>query len=106
VFIVYGRTLAKYLRIKEQYQKAYHFAKAAVEIPLPNDLLFIHKGVYTWIASDELSISAYWTGRYEGCANLCEALLVNPKLFSEEVHQRISANLDFALEKLDQQKVG
>lgn len=94
--------LAKYLREQERYPLAYIYAQAAYSIPMTTDLLFVSNAVYTWSSADELAIAAYWTGRYQQCVNLCEQLLSNPAV-PNDAHPRIRANLQYALDKHQEQ---
>lgn len=91
--------LARYLRENERYALAYVYAKTAVTIPLPTDILFVASDVYTWQAKDELAVSSYWIGNYEECAMLCDQLLSQPNL-PENARDRIQANMGHALNKL------
>ncbi|MGB3917855.1 MAG: glycosyltransferase [Thiothrix litoralis] len=91
--------LARYLRQKERFAQAYLYALAASDIPMTDDLLFVARNVYEWQAKDELAIAAYWIGRYQQCANLCDQMLSNPNL-PEAARTRIQANLDYAVDKL------
>lgn len=93
--------LARYLRGCNRFALAYLYAQAASNIPMTNDLLFVSGGVYQWQARDELAIAAYWTGRYQQCADLCDQLLSNPAL-PDEQRPRIQANLKYAHDKLHQ----
>ena len=79
------------------------YAKAAINIPLPEDGLFVQKWVYDYAIKDELSISAYWTGRYKESLDLCNELL-DEKLFPEDQLERIVANKKFSLDKINESK--
>jgi glycosyltransferase involved in cell wall biosynthesis len=91
--------LAALLRERGRRVGAYPFAKAASEIPRPDDILFLDEGVYAWRALDELAIAAYWAGRHEESRALCERLLSGSALPAGEA-PRVRKNLEFALEKL------
>jgi glycosyltransferase involved in cell wall biosynthesis len=91
--------LARYLRQRKRFAPAYVYALAASDTPLTDDLLFVARKVYEWQAKDELAIAAYWIGRYQQCADLCDQLLSNPGL-PETDHQRIQANLQYAVAKI------
>ena len=86
--------LARYLRLQRRYTAARDFARIAIAIPFPEDLLFIDEGVYTWRARDELSVSAYWSGDRPLCAKLCRELLDDPRLPDSE-RERVQRNLEF-----------
>jgi len=91
--------IARYYRQTKMYSVAYLFAKMGVTIPYPKDVLFIEKGVYEWGLLDELSLSAYWTGRYKESLELCDKLLANPNLPEHEVN-RVRSNREFAVRRL------
>jgi glycosyltransferase involved in cell wall biosynthesis len=91
--------LARYLRERKHFALAYVYALTAANIPMTDDLLFVSSGVYTWQAKDELAIAAYWIGRYQQCAGLCDHLLSNPNL-PETARQRIQENLQYATDKI------
>ena len=86
--------LARYLRLKQRYASAYVHARAAAEIPLPADLLFLDLSVHRWRARDEQSIAAYYIGRHAESAALCDALLADPALPASE-RERVAANARF-----------
>ncbi len=90
--------LAKYLRAAQRVGEAYPFAKAASELPRPDDVLFVDASVYQWRALDEYATAAFWCGHYE------EAISANSRLLKcapEEEHARIRKNLGICLKKLE-----
>lgn len=91
--------LATCLRNRNRVVAGYPFARAAVEIPRPADRLFIDESVYAWRARDELSVAAYWAGRYEESLKLSQHLLSSAQLPPGE-RERIQKNLGFAKAKL------
>ncbi|WP_435260643.1 tetratricopeptide repeat-containing glycosyltransferase [Streptomyces sp. 1222.5] len=83
----------------ERWPLAYMFAKRAVEIKRPDDLLFVEQGWYDWRALDELAVAAYWMGEYREALDCCDALLSDDKL--PDVHrERVIANSNFSRAKL------
>ena len=52
--------LARYLRERHRFASARVFAATAVEIPRPDDALFLDEDCYSWRCLDELSIADYW----------------------------------------------
>jgi len=72
--------LARYCRLQGKPVMAYLFAKAAVEIPLPKDTLFLDDMVYVCRARDELMMAAHLTGRGEEAGRLARSLLESGKL--------------------------
>lgn len=92
--------LARYYRENGgRYALAYLFAKAAVALHRPPDVLFVDEGTYRWRAQDEYAIACYWTGRYEESRRVCQDLLASG-LLPEEQRQRVTGNLNFSLQKL------
>lgn len=93
-------SLARYYRLSENYGRAFVYAKAARGVPVPNDLLFLEVGSYTWRPLDELAVAAYWVGEYELCLGLCSDLLEDALRVPESERGRIAENGRFAREKL------
>jgi glycosyltransferase involved in cell wall biosynthesis len=91
--------LARYMRERQRYASAKIFAAAALEIPRPDDSLFLDRDYYTWRPLDELSVADYWLGNYQDSALACRKLLDSPTV-PDEHKKRITENLDFALGKL------
>ncbi|HEY2514865.1 MAG TPA: glycosyltransferase [Polyangiaceae bacterium] len=90
--------LAALLREHGRPVAAYPFARAAAEIPRPDDILFVDDSVYAWRAQDEYAVSAYWAGRYK------EGMAVNQRLLSgtalpEKERARVQKNMAFCREK-------
>jgi len=102
--------LARYFRMKEQYGKAYVFARTGVELERPNDSLYVVQDVYDWRMLDELGVAAYWVGDYAAAREACKTILWRVEhgasVPAEDI-ERIQQNLAFSLEKLaekEQQK--
>ncbi len=91
--------LARYCRMQQRYALGREFARLAMAVPIPADLLFVDLGVYQWRARDELAVSSYWCGDYARCAELCRELLAS-ELLPDTEHARVAANLEFALAAL------
>lgn len=92
--------LARLCRVNGQrWPLAYMFARQAVRIPYPSDVLFVEFDWYDWRALDELAVAAYWVGEYEESARCAERLLAGGKLPPGE-RDRVIRNLDFARGKL------
>lgn len=92
--------LARLCRVNgRRWPLAYMFARQAVAIPYPQDILFVEFDWYDWRALDELAVAAYWVGEYEESARCAERLLAGGKLPAGQ-HERVTRNLDFARGKL------
>ena len=91
--------LCGYLRRRQRWPSAWLFAQEAVEIPRPNDRLFLSEDVYQWRAVDEYAIAAYWHGQYGLSAQACRQLLDGNQLPLNQT-SRVRTNLDWAIAKL------
>lgn len=78
---------------------AYLFARQAVRIPRPSDVLFVEPDWYEWRALDELAVSAYWVGECEEAKDCCERLLEGGRL-PHQHRERVAQNLEFAQSRL------
>ena len=86
---------ARFCRNKGIYERGYQFAVQGLTIAYPNDALFIEDWVYEYGLLDELAINAYWTARYAECVDVCDRLLGEGKLPSDQ-RERVLKNKDFA----------
>ncbi len=91
--------LARHYRAAKQYAAAYLFAKRAVAIPRPDDILFLEESAYEWRADDELSVAAYWVGEYRESLDHADRALRSETLPAEQ-RPRIEENRQFAVDKL------
>jgi hypothetical protein len=91
--------LARHYRLQSQYPLAYLFAKRAVAIPRPDDILFLDESAYTYRADDELSIAAYWVGEYAESLAFADRVLSAPELPASD-RPRIQKNRQFAVDTL------
>lgn len=57
--------LARSLRMRNRLTTAYPFARAGIDIPRPNDILFVEEAVYTLRALYELPVAAYYAGLFK-----------------------------------------
>jgi hypothetical protein len=88
---------ARYCRETGKFHQGYLIARHGTTIKEPADGLFLEPWIYRYGMLDELSVAAYWTGRYGECLTACEQLL------ADGIHpdrERIARNLGFAREKL------
>jgi tetratricopeptide (TPR) repeat protein len=92
--------LACYFRNKQNYGSAWTFAKAALDIPRPNDILFLDSSSYEWRARDEYAVASYWIGNYKDCLRACDTLLEPGSGLPAEHRERVENNKRFATEKL------
>lgn len=86
--------LARYHRLRNEFNLGVLYARQASRIPKPADLLFIEASCYHWQALDELSVSAYYAGPEDEGIAATKALLASPDL-PPEVRTRVADNLRF-----------
>ncbi len=91
--------LARHYRVRSQFPVAHLFAKKAVAIPRPDDLLFLQDEAYSWRADDEVSVAAYWIGDYRESLEYTDKVLALTSLPAEH-RARIEKNRQFAVDKL------
>lgn len=94
--------LANYCRTKGDFEAGYRVAKVAKSVPISDDLLFLQKWMYDYGALLELSISAYWTEKYDECRKISLKILANDDL-PDNVRECVKRNLSFANAKLFEQ---
>jgi tetratricopeptide (TPR) repeat protein len=92
-------SLAAACRERGEWAHAEMFARTAMSIPRPDDLLFVDDSTYIWRAADELCVATYWRGKYEESAQLARKLLDDPRLPPDQ-RARVQKNLEFNAEKL------
>ena len=90
---------ARYCREKRRYEEGYRHAKAGLQIRVPKDGLFVEPWIYEWGLLDELSLHAYWVGRYRESLEACQVLLAGNKVPAEH-RSRIVANASYATQDL------
>jgi glycosyltransferase involved in cell wall biosynthesis len=88
---------------KKDFEAGYRLGKIGMTIPTSRDNLFVAAWIHEWGIPLELSVCAYWTGRYQECQELCLALLKKELL--PEVKECVQNNLAFANQKLAEQVV-
>lgn len=90
--------LCRLYRTEGKYILGYTFGKLALEMPAPNDGLFVVPDAYDKCLFDELSICAYYTGNYREGKALCNRALRCK--WSEDSMKRILSNMNFCESKL------
>jgi glycosyltransferase involved in cell wall biosynthesis len=86
--------LARYHRLRKEFELALLYARRAAAIPKPADLLFVDEATYKWSALDELAVAAsYTSAKDEGRAALRELMAKN--LFPESERRRMLDNCKF-----------
>jgi tetratricopeptide (TPR) repeat protein len=87
------------LRVAGQYRTAHAFARVGVEIPMPNDRLFVHRWIYRWGIRFEFSITGYWAGDVAAALDTCDELLALDEL-PHDHRLHVLANRAFCRERL------
>ncbi|MFZ1102860.1 MAG: glycosyltransferase [Hyphomicrobiaceae bacterium] len=91
--------LARYYRERKQYALAHLFAQRAINIPMPDDNLFLDVATYRWRAIDEFAVASYWIGDYQRGQRACEKLLEDAVLPVDQM-ARVTENLNYCREAL------
>lgn len=91
--------LARWHNRRQEWAMAQLYARAAMGLPRPADLLFLDESAYRWGATDEAAVAAYWLGDYLESLRLSMRLL-DGDLLPENERARVEANRDFAVRQL------
>jgi hypothetical protein len=86
--------LARYHRERREFALALVFARQAMAIPRPADLLFVDEEVYRWRSLDELSVAASWAGAMAEGRHAIDRLIAEGNVPASE-RARVEANLRF-----------
>ena len=70
-----------------------------MDIPLPNDILFVEKWIYDWGLLLENAIGSWYTGRYDEFFNRCKELLSKPD-FPKDFQEMVENSLKSAVSSL------
>ena len=91
--------VARHYREAQQYWLGYVFSRQWVELPYPDDLLFIERAIYEYELPTEYAICCYWIGKHEEAIRVNDLILIRPNL---PANYRASAirNRDLSLEAL------
>ena len=80
------------------------FFAAAVQIPFPDDLLFVEREVYRFFLPLEYAVACYWTGRHAEAIAVTDRLLADTSL-SEDRVEHLRRNRQFSVDALAQSGV-
>lgn len=94
--------LSTYYRVHDDFERAYKVAELGTKLPLSKDVLFVEYWIYEYGLPLELSVSAYWLGRYKESKEISEKILTQKDL-PESIRQLVERNLAFSNEKLNEQ---
>lgn len=88
--------LARHYRERSKFALGHLFAKRALEIVKPEDILFLDESVYSWRVLDEFSICAFYVNDRALGRRMIERLLSEGHL-PEEHRARVEKNREFLL---------
>lgn len=95
--------LANYYRRQDDFAAAYTITSLGLKIPLSDDVLFVEKWMSDYGLPLEHSIAAYWLGKYAESLKGSMQILTKKEL-PENVRTQVQKNLQFATEKLQQNR--
>jgi len=84
--------LARYHRLRNEFELAVLYAQRAAALPRPADLLFIDDAAYSWVALDELAVAAYYTPQHRAAGRAALQRLLAQNQFSEGERPRMLKN--------------
>lgn len=96
--------LAMRMRGHKHWHAAHLWAERGMEIPEPDDILFVSSWVYRFGLRFERSVAAYWTGRLEQALEDCE-ILAGMEL-KEPWRSHVVKNRQFCLDALAKRDAG
>jgi len=91
--------LARICRSQGWHRSAHLFARRGLDIPVPGDVLFVHRDVYEWGMLFEYSIAAYWAGDPRAALEANDRLLTSGAL-PADVEQSVRENRRYCLDAL------
>lgn len=94
-----GELAAWCREVGPRWAQAYLFASRALQIPFPEDILFVEPAWYRWRVLDEYAVAAYWIGQFAQSLHACEALLASAHLPPAE-RARVTRNRGYAAAQL------
>jgi glycosyltransferase involved in cell wall biosynthesis len=95
--------LALGLRDRRLYRPAFMFARRGLDVPQPDDVLFVQPWVYRWGMLFEYSISAYWVGKHQAALGACDRLLKMRDLPEQHRAQTVE-NREFCLQGIQRER--
>ncbi|MEU6238209.1 glycosyltransferase [Kitasatospora sp. NPDC047058] len=88
--------LSSRLRGMGRHRTAHAFARAGLDVPVPDDWLFTQPWVYRWGMLFEYSVTSYWAGDPQASLAACDRLLALADL-PEPYRRQTAANREFAV---------
>ncbi|MEM9547524.1 MAG: glycosyltransferase [Bacteroidota bacterium] len=90
--------LVRWLRSQERFELALIYAKKALTIPYPRDILFIEKNVYSYLLLFEFAICAHYAGNPDDAILANDMVIGNP-LTPYAIAKQATVNKHFSLKK-------
>jgi glycosyltransferase involved in cell wall biosynthesis len=89
--------LARYHRLRKDFHLALLYARRAVSLPKPPDLLFLDDATYSWSALDELAVAAYYVDASDAKVDGRDAVrkLLSENRFPDSERPRMLKNAEF-----------
>jgi glycosyl transferase family 2 len=89
--------LARYHRLRSEFQLALLYARPAAKLTKPSDLLFLDEATYAWSALDELAVAAFYVEAKDAKDEGREAVrrLLRENRFPERERPRMLKNAEF-----------
>lgn len=97
--------LAWMFRERGMHHAAYMVTKRGVDVPIPPDVLFVHRWIYGWGLLFEHSIAAYWAGHPRAALEACTRLLRVPHL-PESYRDQVIANRRYCVQAVGESTPG
>lgn len=91
--------LANMMRKKQRYTLALLYIERALKISYPEDILFVERSVYEYLALFEYAISAHYTGQINEAIEANDRVINHPNAPSHIVKQA-RINKQFSMERL------
>lgn len=96
--------IVKYYRIKNKFQEGWLYYWEMKKMTFPKECrLFVEKSVYDYQLYDELSICAYYCGKYQESYDLGMKILTEKK-YPPEHKNRLENNIKFSIDKINSNK--
>ncbi|NAY93097.1 glycosyltransferase [Muricauda sp. JGD-17] len=86
-------------RINRQYVLGNLFATNAVNMPIPDDILFVETSIYRYALLMEYAICSYWVGNHEAAIDANNTILYRRNVPANVV-QQVIANRKFSLNRI------
>jgi Glycosyl transferase family 2 len=90
--------LARMHRLRDEFALAELFARQAMDISLPSDILFVDQSVYDWRCLDEYAVACFWSGKIDAGRVAMRQILDERKFPISEMPRMMANKLHFKLD--------